>query len=352
MSQRRNARRNPTRTRQPSGTRTARTTRQVLETESVAHIARYIPRADADKPTLEAPKKITTRFTDEDVQRSIAFIKATDTDVYISQRYTGTKKKAGRPALVSTLAILVAMHLAVSDNRPLLLTELRDILCLRITPPMRRLLDVELKANATPGAEKQWNDRTVRAVARAFHRLLSTIDPSTLPKNRIREWAEIEPLKKQLSTQEQTERAVALDWVCNQMLDAAYQHLPEPVRKRYADEGPGYCIDATPMTLFARGRGIDNTTASADPDGGYYIREADHRDPEDAGGQAFRRRNPKRLWAQRFTCWRLQTATTPPARTCPRCPSRSPRTVPAWTPLGPPGASSPTSRAASTSPGG
>lgn len=319
--------RRPSFSKSNDGQRTAQETRQTLATGSVADVTSYIPRLpEPPAPALPTPRKVITRLSDEDVETAIEFIKRSQIGDYLAQRHNAGKKKEGRPALVPVVALLVAMQLAVRDNRPLLLTEIRDILCFRISPAMRNLLDVKIPQKATSDVRK-WEVTTARAVGRAFHRLLASIDPSIHPKNRIRTWDEVDRLKKDLTVEEQTERATALDWVCNQLLEAAYQQLPPEVRQRQA-KNAGYCIDGTPLPLFARGRGVHNPEASADPDGGFYVRHGDHKDPEDVkkgtpsaeSKGKFVRSLDKRVWAREIHLLALADTSHPDRQYIPALP--------------------------------
>lgn len=288
--------------------RTARNTRQVLTYGTVADIADTLPApVEGSDLVLDTPILAQTRFPDRTVEQSINFIRHTQIVEFIDPRYAATKAKAGRPALISARAILVAMHLAIRNSRPLLLTEMRDTLYLRLSPSMQRLLDIPHDPRPLKQRDAAlWADRTEAHIRRAFHRLLSTIDPSTLPKGRTRTWEQIASMTKDLRLAEQQERTGALDWVCNQLLEAAFQQLPASVRERRltphgtgAASKPGYAIDGTPLRLFARGRGIDNPEASVDPDGGYYVREGDHRDPADANPTTrMQRTHTKVMWAR------------------------------------------------------
>lgn len=291
-----------------TGQRTAKTTRQVLVTGTVDDVVATFPaQPDTEALLLDAPEVVHTRFSDRTVEQSIAFIRKTGIVEYVETLAAAQKAKAGRPALITFMALLVAMHLAVRDGRPLLLTELRNILHLRLSPVMQRLLDInpDPQPNAGPEAVK-WDERTSATVRRAFHRLLSPIDPSVLPKNRERTWDEVQRLKKDLTVAEQNARAGALDWVCNQMLEAAYQQLPQQVRDRAVAQGLGYCIDGTVLPAFARGKGVNNVQASTDPDAGYYRRDGDHRDPHDtteggssgAGDSRFKRTQTVVIWGR------------------------------------------------------
>jgi hypothetical protein len=102
------------------------------------------------------------------------------------------------------------------------------------------------------------------------------VDPSIHPKGRNQKWRLLFLRSKKWTVREQQERQYALDWVCNRLLETAFKHLPRRIRKKYKGAA---CIDATPLPLFSVGRGKDKTTASSDPDGGYYGRKDDHGEP-------------------------------------------------------------------------
>ena len=265
--------------------------RQQIPTGSVADLLAGLPQVGARGPVhgvdLDAPLTITwrtevprapqSRFSDRDVEAAIAFITGTGLVEFVTTRISAGKKKPGRPARTSVLAVLVAMWLAAIDGRGMLLTKFRDILFHRISPAMQDRLgvrDVDCPADLR---EALLFDRAAEAsVRRTLHRMLNQIDPSVYPKNRRRPWTELHSLARNLSEDEQQEMQNRLDWVCNQMLDAAFQALPPRIRRQYRGSA---CIDATPLKLPATGLKADSTIASADPDGGWYVRDGDHRDP-------------------------------------------------------------------------
>ena len=230
--------------------------------------------------------RIVHKFDDDFVMASRAFIAATKIAEFTTDRYDATKVKVGRTALVNTFALLVALHLLVREDRPMLITEIRDVLYTRLSPSMQRMLNIETDNRpADPDAAHLWDKRTYDRVNRAFHRFLSTIDPSVLPKNRVRTWEEINALKITRTEEETQERRAALTLVVNSLLETALLQLPAEIRARLTTQGthgrPAYAIDATPVAAFARGKGVKNTIASTDPDAGFYTRQGDHRDPAD-----------------------------------------------------------------------
>jgi hypothetical protein len=265
--------------------------RQQIPTGSVADVLAALPQigdrgpvhgTDLDAPLTiawrtEVPRAPHARFSDKDVEAAIAFITATGLVDFFTTRITAGKKKSGRPARTSVLAVLVAMWLAAVDGRGMLLTKFRDILFHRISPAMQDRLGVRDTACPTDPREALLFDRAAEAsVRRTLHRMLNQVDPSIYPKNQRRPWTELQALARNLSEDEQQQMQNRLDWVCNQMLDAAFHALPRRIRRQY---GGSACIDATPLKLPAAGLKADSPVASADPDGGWYVRDGDHRDP-------------------------------------------------------------------------
>lgn len=315
-------------------TRTVQDVRQVLTTGTVAHVAALIPAQPATGHlTLNTPSEVITRFPDDTVQDAINFIDKTGISAFVDAAHAATKIKAGRRTALSTQAVLVGMQLAVRDSRPLLITEIRTTLYRRISPSMRRMLDIPDDPYPIGRDEiRRWRERTATQVRRTLHRLLAPIDPSVMPKNRVRSAEEAERLKKDLSVTEQQRRATALDWVCNQVLEAAYQQLPDQVRSRHQDQTRSYCIDGTPMPLWARGKALDSTHISTDPDGGWYVREGDHRDP--AEDNPFKRSSRKIIWARDVHLLITADASHPTRQYMPALPIAATSDVPGRDPAG------------------
>ena len=72
------------------------------------------------------------------------------------------------------------------------------------------------------------------------------------------------------------------------------------------------------MPLFSRGPSRRAGLCASDPDGGWYVREGDHREREDDKGKPLRK-----------ICWALEaTIATMPGRPAPR--PRTPTSLPAW----------------------
>ena len=91
-------------------------------------------------------------------------------------------------------------------------------------------------------------------------------------------WAEMK--YRGLSDAQMERLQILLDWVCNQLIQVSYEMLPESCRQ--ADTGDR-CIDATPIPMFTTSRGLNSEEAMSMPHAANYVREGDHRDPDENG---------------------------------------------------------------------
>jgi hypothetical protein len=121
-----------------------------------------------------------------------------------------------------------------------------------------------------------------RQIRYLFGAVAKVLDPSGLVKNR------------RLRTDEFSERCVAMS---DEEMHAARGRLESfmgALLCASADEfDPGaprpalaYGLDATPVPLFSRGPSARSAMCASDPDGGWYVREGDHREREDHKGRA------------------------------------------------------------------
>lgn len=105
------------------------------------------------------------------------------------------------------------------------------------------------------------------------------IDPSDEIATRQQQlWAEMK--FRNLTDLQMQQFHADLDWVCNQFLYVTYMTLPQSVRRH--DHGHRG-IDATPIPMYTRSRGLDSPEAMSMPHAANYVREGDHRDPDDQG---------------------------------------------------------------------
>ena len=210
----------------------------------------------------------------------------------------------GRRRPLPVRAVLTALLCLALDDRPLFLTEATRLLFCQLSPASRRLLGV-------PGTVS--GDRAFRAAYRrvryCFAAICSVMDPSPLPKNRrLTEQDLTARTRKMTPAQIQAARG-RLEAFINALIDASLSVLADD--ERAASDGSAG-LDATPVPLFSRGPSKRTGLCASDPDGGWYVREGDHREREDDKGKPLR----KIAWALEATI--AATARLP--GTAPACP--------------------------------
>ena len=149
-----------------------------------------------------------------------------------------------------------------------------------------------------------------RRVRYCFHRICDVADPSPLPKNRRLAPDDLRArIKKMLPGQAEAARN-RLESLINALIEASVSGLDEEGKAAF-DGSAG--LDATPVPLFSRGPSRRTGLCASDPDGGWYVREGDHREREDDKGKPLR----KICWALEAT---IATTARPPGAP-PACPN-------------------------------
>ena len=205
--------------------------------------------------------------------------------------------RTGRPRPLPVRAVLAALVCLALEDRPLFLTEATRLLFQHMSPASRRLLGV-------PGTVS--GDRAFRAAYRrvryCFGAICSVMDPSVLPKNRrLTEQDLTARTRKMTPAQIQAARS-RLEAFINALIEASVSVLADEERAAF-DGCTG--LDATPVPLFSRGPSRRTGLCASDPDGGWYVREGDHREREDDKGKPLR----KIAWALEAT---IATTARPP----------------------------------------
>ena len=213
--------------------------------------------------------------------------------------------RTGRRRPLPVRAVLAALVCLALDDRPLFLTEATRLLFCRLSPASRRLLGVTGTA-----ATQQAFLAAYRRVRYCFHAILETMDPSPLPKNRRLSEQDLKARTRQMTSAEVKAARDRLEAFINSLLEASISVLTEQERAAF-DGSAG--LDATPVPLFSRGPSRRTGLCASDPDGGWYVREGDHREREDDKGKLLR----KIAWALEAT---IATTARPPG-TEPACPN-------------------------------
>jgi hypothetical protein len=205
--------------------------------------------------------------------------------------------RTGRPRPLPVRAVLTALVCLALEDRPLFLTGATRLLFQQLSETSRGLL-------AVPGAAP-----TERAFLAAYRRvrycfgaICSVMDPSALPKNRRLTEDDLKARTRPMTPGQAEAARGRLEAFINALLEASISVLTSEERAAY-DGCTG--LDATPVPLFSRGPSRRAGLCASDPDGGWYVREGDHREREDDKGKPLR----KISWALEAT---IATMARPP----------------------------------------
>jgi hypothetical protein len=218
---------------------------------------------------------------------------------------TALAKTTGRPRPLPARAVLTALLCLALCDRPLFLTDATRLLFCQLPDASRALLQVTGTATTRRAFLAAY-----RRVRYCFHAILSVADPSALPKNRRRSAGELAAAARKLEPAQAAAARDRLEALINALIEASISVLDDDERAAF-DGGTG--LDATPVPLFSRGPSKRTGLCASDPDGGWYVREGDHRDGHDDNGKPLRK-----------ICWALEATiavTARPPGAEPACPN-------------------------------
>ena len=205
--------------------------------------------------------------------------------------------RTGRPRPLPARAVLTALLCLALDDRPLFLTAATRLLFCQLSPASRRLLGVP---GTTP--DERAFLAAYRRVRYCFGAICSVMDPSPLPKNRRLSHADLTARTRPMTPGQAQAARGRLETFINALTEASISVLTSDEHAAY-DGCTG--LDATPVPLFSRGPSKRSGLCASDPDGGWYVREGDHREREDDKGKPLR----KISWALEAT---IATTARPP----------------------------------------
>jgi hypothetical protein len=203
--------------------------------------------------------------------------------------------RTGRRRPLPVRAVLTALLCLALDERPLFLTEVTRLLFSQLSPASRRLLGVPGTATTRRAFLAAY-----RRVRYCFGQILKVAGPSALPKNRRLSEDELKARAKPMTPDQAAAARDRLEALANALLEASVSVLTKEERAAF-DGCTG--LDATPVPLFSRGPSRRAGLSASDPDGGWYVREGDHREREDDKGKPLRK-----------ICWALEATIATTAR--------------------------------------
>ncbi|MDA8038339.1 MAG: hypothetical protein M0Z69_04125 [Actinomycetota bacterium] len=198
-------------------------------------------------------------------------------------------RSTGRPRTVPVHAVLTALVCLALEGRALLLTAATDLLHRRLSERVRTTL-----GTAGPPLDRLGFLARYRCVRYCFHLLVSTMDPSSLPKNRRLSQEELSKRARKLDKDAEVAARRRLEETVNALIEASLSVMTDAERAALSG---AVGLDATCVPLFSRGPSKRSGLCASDPDGGWYIRQGDHRDVEGPDGKGL----SKIAWALEAT---------------------------------------------------
>jgi hypothetical protein len=238
---------------------------------------------------------------DEEVARYLALVERSGVAEWLEREIEARYQRPGRPRELSVAALLVSLLLLATDDRALHLTAATKMLFARLSNQSRITLGVVGEVRNQTSFLARY-----RQVRYLFHRVVSVLDPSGLAKNHRLTLDVFAARCVELSDDERREARSRLESFMGSMLTASVEEWAEQRPATLA-----YGLDATPVPLFSRGPSARSGLCATDPDGGWYVREGDHREREDHRG----RRRSRVAWALEATL--LTTASPEPGTLAP-----------------------------------
>ncbi len=229
---------------------------------------------------------VTSHVSDDAVSFAIDVVDASGVAERLETLLT---RRTGRPRTLSVRALLVALLLLAIDDRALHLSAATKLLHRTLSAHRRAELGVRGDAFTKKSLAARY-----RCVRYLFHLMVGVMDPSRQVKNRVIDQDVLDALVAQLSEAEVALRRERLESVVGDLIEASLK-VCSPAELETFDGSAG--LDATVVPLFSRGPSARARTSASDPDGGWYVREGDHRDVLGPKGKKLR----KVFWAQEAT---------------------------------------------------
>ena len=260
-----------------------------------AHVQGDAARRSRHLASGNVVKRRRTMIADEEVTNCLRVIERSGVAEWLEEELRQRRRRPGRPRMLSVRALLGALLLLATDDRALRMTGVTEVLFCRLSDESRATLGVRGDAHDARSFAARY-----RQVGYLFHALSAVLDPSGLVKNR--RLCTDEFLRRCVTLSDEEERSARgrLESFMGQLLRASVDEcaLPRPAL--------AYGLDATPVALFSRGPSKRSGLCASDPDGGWYVREGDHREREDHRG----RTRSRVAWALEATL--LTTASPTP----------------------------------------
>ncbi|MHA2787866.1 hypothetical protein ACXZ66_01780 [Corynebacterium sp. S7] len=191
-------------------------------------------------------------------------------------------EKGGRPSVISDRTVLILCCILATSGRPLHITQLTAMLCADdTTDNALEALGLPTKAQAKKLGDdyRTWSMRWYNRIWRSVKRVLAIVDPfDYFPHGKRLTKAEFDKLEEQFGdeTRKKQRWARATEFF-NRLITESVAELPEEYRNNWKGD---IALDGTFIAGAKKSIPKDpkpHHLMSSDPDGGWYVREGNHK---------------------------------------------------------------------------
>jgi hypothetical protein len=215
-------------------------------------------------------------ISDEEVTDAVDLIERSGVADWLEAELHARRRRPGRPRGISVMALMCAMLLLATDDRPLHLSAATDVLFCRLGAGAKASLGIDGHASDRRSFLARY-----RQVRYLFSAISSVLDPSGLIKNRRLDNDEFARRCTTLSEEQANLARGRLESFMGALLTSSIGECNADLARCAL----AYGLDATPIPLFSRGPSVRAGLCASDPDGGWYVRDGDHREREDHKGR-------------------------------------------------------------------
>lgn len=201
----------------------------------------------------------SSKYPLEDVQLAVRLVDSTGIIDRIDEwrkeeRYLAGKRNGGRKPYITDRTILVVLMLLAREGRPLLLTEMGNVLHKRFTDEGRELLGLpESLTPSRPGKNGTEKKNWFNAAYNAFHRMVDVMDPHLDTKQHRHHLTDRAHRERILRARDQNtvrRRKERLNEFAAAFIDMTFMQQPREVRQ--LQKKLDLTLDQTPITTLAR----------------------------------------------------------------------------------------------------
>jgi hypothetical protein len=214
-------------------------------------------------------------ISNEVVDDALALIERAGVAQWLEDELKARQRRPGRSRAISVEALLCALLILATDDRALHLSDATEVLFCRLSERSRTTLAITGRVSDHRSFLARY-----RQVRYLFGAVAAVMDPSGLVKNRRLGDDEFQERSHLVSEAEAQGARARLERFMGDLLRASVEEQCGEVPQQMA-----YGLDATPIPLFSRGPSRRSGLCASDPDGGWYVRDGDHREREDHKGR-------------------------------------------------------------------